>query len=179
MPSRQPIAEPPDRVDLVDDEEVAVDEPWADDGDPLPEGWEDWVEEEGRFQEEQEDLDWTELESTRPAAVVGYRARASLPELGDMSIDVFCDTGRPFSRFHAPRELLEFEGRSLDLHEVEGEPAVELRICLAGREVQSLIRLENTAEEPLLVLGRDVLRLGWAVDVSRGPGEGSGSNIVS
>jgi hypothetical protein len=116
---------------------------------------------------------------------VGYRARASLPDLGDMLIDVFCDTGRPLSRLHAPRELLEFEGHALELFETEGEQAVELRIRLAGREAQSLIRIEETTEEPLLVLGRDVLRLGWAVDVSRVPsgaqvpGDTSGSNPVS
>jgi hypothetical protein len=48
---------------------------------------------------------------------------------------------------------------------VEGEPALMLRVLLGGREARLLIRLEEHSEAPVLVVGRDLLRLGWIVDV--------------
>ena len=163
----------PERRELVPEEGQDADvDPWVEDGDPLPEGWEDWTEEEILTGEDSDEMDWSDLECARPSRMVGYRAQVCLPELDDLRIDAFCDTGKSVSRLHAPREILCAGGVPIPCVEVEGEPAVELEISLVGRTARAVIRLEETEEAPRLVLGRDVLRLGWAVDVRLGPLDG-------
>ena len=93
MPSSPRSPEPPDLFDVLQDKDPTENESWPEDGDPLPAGWEDWSELEASGAEEQDSMDWTDLECEPPATVVGYRARAVLVDLDEMQIDAFCDTG--------------------------------------------------------------------------------------
>lgn len=172
MPENSPNLKPLESRELVPESEESGDlDPWVEDGDPLPEGWEDWTEDDILGGEEADEVDWSELEGERPARSVGYRAQVVLPDLDGLRIDAFCDTGRSVSRLHASKEILRSGGLPIPRIEVEGEPAVELDVHLAEQNVRVVIRVEETEEAPRLVLGRDVLRLGWTVDVRLGPGD--------
>jgi hypothetical protein len=169
MPENSPNLTPLERQELVPESGQSGDlDPWVEDGDPLPEGWEDWTEDDMSVGEDVDDLDWSELEGERPPRAVGYRVQVCLPDLDGLKIDALCDTGRSVSRLHASREILRSDGVPIPSVELEGEPAVELDVHLADRNARVVIRLEETEEAPYLILGRDVLRLGWTVDVRLG-----------
>ena len=165
MTKTQPSLEPDEHFDVLDEEKIGEDSDWSDDRDPIPEGWEDWSEIEGALTDELDSTDWSDLETVRSKVVVGYQNQASVPEMGFSSILTLCDTGASESKILLLAEQVESLADPVSEISEDGQRRVRVSICLAGREETVRLTVDESADGPMLILGRDVLGLGWVVDV--------------
>ena len=154
-----------ERFDVLDEEKIGEDPGWSDDRDPIPEGWEDWSDLEGSQNDELDSTDWSDLEWGRPNAVVGYRNRATVKEMGESIVDTFCDTGAATSKLLLQPGQWDSLGEYVVSADDSETEHIQVTICLGGRQQPVRLEVIESTEGPRVILGRDVLRLDWVVDV--------------
>ena len=134
MTKTEPSLEPDEQFDVLDEEKFGEDSVWSDDRDPVPEGWEDWSDIEEAMKEEQDSIDWSDLETHRSKLVVGYRNQSSIPDLGFSSVMTLCDTGASESKILLLAEQLESLAETVSEKSEDGQRRIRVSVCLAGRE---------------------------------------------